>query len=113
MIAAMHFSHLPLETFQKPLITEWELDIECIHYTHGHHYYTVFDLSTTVACACVLWAPAGGREGTCFPPAMPAGAPVLNKVNWLIGSVQVKAQPVVITLCMWGFLVYVHYYITT
>lgn len=39
---------------------------------------------------------------------MPAGAPVLNKVNWLIGSQQVKAQLVVITLCMWSFLVYVY-----
>ena len=43
------------------------------------------------------------EQGTWFPLAVPAGAPVLNKVNWLIGSEQVKAQPVVITLCMCVF----------
>lgn len=51
-------------------------------------------------CMCVLCTPAGGKEETGFPPAMPAGAPVLNKVNWLIGPQQVKAQLVMITLCM-------------
>lgn len=50
-------------------------------------------------CVCVLCAPAGRREGTGFPRAMPAGAPGLNKVNWLIGPQQVKAQLVMITLC--------------
>ena len=49
-------------------------------------------------CVCVLWAPAGGSEGTWLAPTTPGGAPVLNKVNWLIGSEQVKAQPVVIKL---------------
>ncbi len=55
------------------------------------------------ACLCVQ-APDGGREGTWFPPATPAGEPVLNKVNWLIGSEQVKAQPVMIILCVCSFI---------
>ena len=71
-----------------------------------------FDLCAAMAgvcifecvCVCVraLWAPAGGSEGTRLAPTTPGGAPVLNKVNWLIGSEQVKAQPVVIKLFFWS-----------
>lgn len=35
--------------------------------------------------------------GICFPLALPACAPVLNDVNYLIASEQVKAQAAMIT----------------
>lgn len=103
MIAAMHFSHLPSKMFKKMLITEWWMT-KSVHTTRLAIAITQFwFIYNCGMCVCVLWAPAGGRDGTWFPPAMPAGAPVLNKVNCLIGSEQVKAQPVVITLCMGCF----------